>query len=79
MKANNIINLLSQYGKINGDEKHISMQKNGVVYEAMLNDTNTTNVVYVTYNKGEKTEFTSFYESLRAIKDVIEQNIRENR
>ena len=61
MKANSIINLLSQYGKINGD------------------DTNTTNVVYVTYNKGEKTEFTSFYESLRAIKDVIEQNIRENR
>ena len=55
------------------------MQRNGVVYEAMLNDTNTTNVVYVTYNKGEKTEFTSFYESLRAIKDVIEQNIRENR
>lgn len=79
MKANSIINLLSQYGKINSDEKHISMQRNGVVYEAMLNDTNTTNVVYVTYNKGEKTEFTSFYESLRAIKDVIEQNIRENR
>ena len=49
MKANSIINLLSQYGKINGDEKHISMQRNGVVYEAMLNDTNTTNVVYVTY------------------------------
>ena len=41
--------------------------------------TNTTNVVYVTYNKGEKTEFTSFCESLRATKDVIEQNIRENR
>ena len=79
MKANSIINLLSQYGKINVDEKHISMQRNGVVYEAMLNDTNTTNVVYVTYNKGEKTEFTSFCESLRATKDVIEQNIRENR